>query len=90
MPSSGRTQQRTRKPPSRSGPHRRLSSCVQDEWTPLHEAADNGHGDTCAVLLEHKGDVNARDENGDTPLKKAESRGKSEVAALLRKHGGRT
>ena len=48
-------------PPCRSGPHRRLSSCVQDQYTPLHWAAQQGHGDTCAVLLEHKGDVNARE-----------------------------
>ena len=49
-------------PPCRSDPHRRLSSCVQWENTPLHLAAHKGHGGACAVLLEHKGDVNARNE----------------------------
>jgi hypothetical protein len=48
-------------PPCRLDPHRRLSSCVQYQWTPLHWAAGKGHGDTCALLLERKGDVNARD-----------------------------
>ena len=47
-------------PPCRSDPHRRLSSCVQGQYTPLHNAVVNGDGDTCALLLEHKGDVNAR------------------------------
>ena len=49
-------------PPCRSGPHRRLSSCVQWQDTPLHYAAGKGHGDTCALLLKHNGDVNARNE----------------------------
>ena len=35
---------------------------MQNQNTPLHKAAIHGHGGACAVLLEHKGDVNARNE----------------------------
>lgn len=40
-------------------------------WTPLHLAAYFGHGDVVKFLLSRDADVNAINENGDTPLHKA-------------------
>ena len=33
--------------------------CLQDGFTALHDAAYNGHTDTCEMLLKYNADVNA-------------------------------
>jgi ankyrin repeat protein len=67
------------------------------EYTPLHSAALAAHP---ADLVAHKeviellivagADVNTKDEDGRTPLDKAIERNRNELAALLRKHDGKT
>ena len=37
-------------------------------WTPLHEAAENGHGLICTLILENVEDKNPRDIKGRSPL----------------------
>jgi len=41
---------------------------VQNGFTPLHLAAQDGHTDMVALLLEHSADVNAHAKNGLTPM----------------------
>ena len=43
-------------------------SIVQDQSTPLHDAAHNGHSGTAQVLVEAKADVNARSEEHTSEL----------------------
>ena len=59
-----------------------------DGSTPLHLAAWKGHFETAELLIAADADVNAKMEDGDTPLDLA--KGHSEIADLLRKHGGKT
>ena len=55
----------------------------------IHNAAEFGHNDTAAVLLEHgAADVNAVSSCGWTALLLATSHGHADTAALLREHGG--
>jgi len=60
----------------------------ENGWTPLHGGAYKGHLEMVAALLAKKAEVNAKDVDGDTPLDWAKN--KPEIAALLRKHGGKT
>ena len=55
-------------------------------WTLLHHAADRKK--VAEFLLLKGADVNAKDDNGRTPLDQAKN--KPETADLLRKHGGKT
>ena len=57
---------------------------------PIHDAAMNG--DIAGVTTElHKGaDVNAKNKDGETPLDYAIEFNQTEIANLLRKHGGKT
>ena len=52
----------------------------------MHKAAGWGHKEVAELLIANGADVNAKDEDGDTPLVYAEG----EIADLLRKHGGKT
>ena len=52
----------------------------------LHEAAYHGHKEIAELLIAAGADVNAKIENGGTPLDYAYG----ETADLLRKHGGKT
>jgi len=71
-----------------------------DGSTPLHLSAWKGHFETTELLIAADADVNAKMEDGDTPLDLAERKSradspkvksaKKEIAALLRKHGGKT
>jgi TonB family protein len=54
--------------------------------TPLHRAASAGHKDVVELLLAHRADVNAIDNNGVTPLHYAASAGHKDVAELLLAH----
>ena len=59
-------------------------------YTPLHEASKNEKNEILELLIAKGADVNAKDDDGDTPLDYAHRRVYTEVAALLRKHGGKT
>ena len=66
--------------------------------TPLHRVAIWGHKEidkeidkeTVELLIAKGADVNAKDKYGDTPLDAAITRFRTEIADLLRKHGGKT
>jgi len=62
--------------------------------TSLHEAARYGHKETAELLIKEGADVNPRiligSQQGMTPLDLAIRRKRTETAALLRKHGGKT
>ena len=63
--------------------------------TPLHNAAMIGHKEIIELLIAKGVDVNAKIESGmnfegDTPLDLAIIRKHTEIADLLRKHGGKT
>ena len=56
-------------------------------WTPLHLAAIK---ETAELLIANGADVNAKNDIGETPVDGAAFRGQTKMAALLRKHGGKT
>ena len=55
---------------------------------PLHQAAMRGYKEIVELLLAKGADVNAKGWDGRTPVDYAIR--KEEIAALLRKHGGKT
>ena len=57
-------------------------------WTPLHEAAFEGHKETTELLLASKAEVNARNNTRQTPFHLATLKNHKVVAELLRQHGG--
>ena len=57
--------------------------------TPLHGAAEKGHKEVIELLIANGADVNAKSDFG-TPLDEAIRYKKTEIADLLRKHGGKT
>ena len=56
----------------------------------LHWAAWCGHPDIVELILAAEANVNAINFDGETPLDCATNFYQKEIAALLRKHGGRT
>ena len=60
-----------------------------NDWTPLHWAAYRDHKEIVELLIAEGADVNAKDA-GTTPLDVAEEFNLSELASILRKHGGKT
>ena len=60
------------------------------DGTPLHYAAANGHKEIAELLIEKGADLNAKDEDGGTPLDVAIQFKELETVDLLRKHGGKT
>ncbi len=56
--------------------------------TPLYEAVMVGDKGMVQLLVANKADVNARDGKGQTPLAIALHNGHTNVAELLRQHGG--
>ena len=61
-----------------------------DGYIPLHLAAIYDHKEIAEILIAEGADVNAKDEDGDTPLDWAIGLKRTEIADLLRKHGGKT
>ena len=58
--------------------------------TPFHYAALWGHKEIAELLLAKGADVNAKANDGKTPLDWAIEKNRTETADLLRKHGGKT
>jgi ankyrin repeat protein len=58
--------------------------------TTLHFAVLNGRKVIVELLIAKGADVNAKDEDGETPLDATYVFNKTETADLLRKHGGKT
>lgn len=54
---------------------------------PLHSAVASRHLAIAQALLEHKADVNARQQDGFTPLHEAAQNGQLEMVELLLRHG---
>ena len=76
-----------------------MNAKVKFGWNPLHIASANGHKAVAELLISSGADLNAKNEDGETPLDYAETvyeddspelkAAKKEVADLLRKHGGK-
>ncbi len=64
------------------------------DMTPLYHAAVKGHKEIVELLIAKGTDVNAKvalgPKQGLTPLDAANETNHPEIAALLRKHGGKT
>jgi ankyrin repeat protein len=56
----------------------------------LNAAALKGYKEIAELLIAEGADVNANDDDGDTPLDYAIGENHTETADLLRKHGGKT
>ena len=56
----------------------------------MHQAAVKRRNGVVELLIGKGLDVNAKDEDGDTPLDWAMLNDHTETADLLRKHGGKT
>ena len=57
--------------------------------TPLDSAALLGHKEMVELLIDSGADINPQITTGETPLQRAEQRGHSAIAEILRKHGGK-
>ena len=55
-----------------------------------YDAAGYGHKEIAELLIASGANVNANDEDGKTPLDYAIEFNQTEIADLLRKHGGKT
>ena len=53
-------------------------------YTPLIHASVNGHQEVAAVLLQHRADTDAKDNNGKTALQHAEEKRRHDIVALLK------
>ena len=56
----------------------------------LHLAAGEGHKEVAELLIAKGADVNAKNAIDEAPLDLAIENDKTELADLLRKHGGKT
>ena len=56
----------------------------------MHLAARYDFKEISELLIDKGADVNAKDDGGDTPLDGAIINNETEIADLLRKHGGKT
>ena len=59
-------------------------------WPLLHVATENGPKEIVELLIAKDADVNAKSEIHGTPLDMAIKYKHTEIADLLRKHGGKT
>ena len=60
-----------------------MDKATDDQETPLHRAADNGHAEVVAALLAAGATKDLKDKWGDTPLANAAENGHAEVVAAL-------
>ena len=67
-----------------------LEAKTNSGWTPLVVAAVRGHKEVVELLIAKNANVNAKNNGGETPLDWAIQRKRTAIAALLRKHGGKT
>ena len=58
--------------------------------SPLHAAASENYEEIAALLIIKGADVNIKNDDGETPLDWAEEERNTDLADLLRKHGGKT
>ena len=56
----------------------------------MHKAADEDHKEVAELLIAEGADLNVKNKVGYTPLDVAIKRKRTEIATLLRKHGGKT
>jgi hypothetical protein len=65
---------------------RNINKYVKDDWngwTPLHDAAYNGHVEIVRLLLQNGAELNARSNEGSTPLHIAARHGNIDIFHLL-------
>ena len=60
----------------------------QDGYTPLHDAAREGHNDVVKLLLDRGAEPNMANQHGDTPLSCALQNGHMDVVNILTENGG--
>ena len=63
---------------------------AKNRITALHWAAWRGRKEIAELLIANAADVNAKDDDNDTPLDWGILNDETEIANLLRKHGGKT
>ena len=56
----------------------------------IHDAAYDGNIEAVKQYIANSADVNAKEDDGETPLDTAIKRKQTKIADLLRKHGGKT
>lgn len=71
------------------GPDWSAAQTAAPQVTPLHRAADEGNRPLVEELLAKGAEVNAKDNDGWTPLQFAAQQGHHEVVLLLRKYGAK-
>ncbi|CAJ1034812.1 Ankyrin repeats (3 copies)/Ankyrin repeats (many copies)/Ankyrin repeat, putative [Leishmania lindenbergi] len=64
-----------------------IDAADREGWTPLHYAADRGHTQVAAALLDEGASVNARDTAKRTPMHLAALSGRADVVAMLLRNG---